>query len=105
MPSLPSSTEFVLLFALRSEPLHGYALLQQVAKDTQDQVQLSPATLYTTLARLLQRGMVEEAGEVVNERSQVRKQYRITAEGVKSVEAELNRFRHTLSLLQPQAVV
>lgn len=105
MSSLPTSTEFVLLFALRSEPLHGYGMLQQVTKDTQGSVTLSVATLYTALARMLERGLIEEAGEVLNERAQVRKQYRLTAEGIKSVEAELNRFRHTLSLVQPQAVV
>lgn len=83
----------LVLVSLAAGDRHGYALKKDVAARTGGQVHLGPATLYRTLATLLQDGLIEEterrpAPELDDER---RRYYRITALGRKVVAAEARR--------------
>lgn len=51
---------FHILLVLASEPLHGYAIRQEVEERTGGEVRLWPATLYGTLKDLSERGWIEE---------------------------------------------
>ena len=52
------SVEFHILLALAQEEKHGYAILQEVAAVTGDEIQLEPGTLYRALHRMLKDGWV-----------------------------------------------
>jgi DNA-binding PadR family transcriptional regulator len=57
---MPDDKAFHILVALARQPLHGYAIRQEVETRTEGQVRLWPATLYGLLADLTQRRLIEE---------------------------------------------
>lgn len=84
---------FHILVALSGEERHGYGIMQDVARQTNDALQLGPGTLYGCLKRMLAAGMVEESEErpdpaLDDER---RRYYRMTALGRRVVRAEAQR--------------
>jgi DNA-binding PadR family transcriptional regulator len=90
---LTPALHHVLLALLQGER-HGYAIMQDVERITDGAVRMGPGTLYGALKRLLESGLVEEAGErddpAVDER---RRYYRITGAGRSAVAAETARLR------------
>jgi DNA-binding PadR family transcriptional regulator len=84
---------FHILLALAEEERHGYGIMQDVAWQTNDALQLGPGTLYGCLKRMLTAGLVEESDErpdpaMDDER---RRYYRMTALGRRVVRAEAER--------------
>jgi DNA-binding PadR family transcriptional regulator len=84
---------FHILLALADEERHGYGIMQDVAWQTNDKLQLGPGTLYGCLKRMLAAGLVEESDErpdpaMDDER---RRYYRMTALGRRVVRAEAER--------------
>jgi DNA-binding PadR family transcriptional regulator len=89
---LPSSSFHVLL-VLAEEEKHGYAIMREVERISDGAVRMGPGTLYGTIKRLLEIGMVEESGErpdpdLDDER---RRYYRITGLGERVCAAEVRR--------------
>lgn len=84
---------FHVLLALADGERHGYAIMQSVSETTGGEVTLGPGTLYGTLKRLLDAGLVEEHDErpdpaLDDER---RRYYRLTALGHRVASAESRR--------------
>jgi DNA-binding PadR family transcriptional regulator len=89
---LPPAT-FQILVALVDGERHGYAIMREVAERTEGAVRLGPGTLYGTLKRLLEAGLVGEGGEkpdpdMGDER---RRYYRLTELGLSVARAEARR--------------
>jgi DNA-binding PadR family transcriptional regulator len=61
-PPLQEPT-FLVLAALATEPLYGYAIIQAVAELSDDRVQLRAGTLYPALDWLTADGLIEVARE------------------------------------------
>ena len=79
---LPPAT-FHILVALADEDGHGYAVIKDVAVRTGGALKLSPGTLYRSIDRMVQQGLIREistrqARDMDDER---RRYYRITAFG------------------------
>jgi DNA-binding PadR family transcriptional regulator len=89
---------FFVLFSLASGEKHGYAIMQGMAELSGDKVRMGPATLYTTLQRLLDLALVEETRASSTERDTRRRYYRLTASGATLLEAELSRMDSVLRL-------
>jgi DNA-binding PadR family transcriptional regulator len=90
---------FHILLALSDGERHGYAIMQQVAADTNSALQLGPGTLYGCLKRMLAARLVEESDErpdpdLDDER---RRYYRITDFGARTLRAEAERLAHAVS--------
>src|SRR3974390_1001057 len=84
---------FHILLALADEERHGYSIMQDVSRQTDDALQLGPGTLYGCLKRMLAAGLVEESDErpdplLDDER---RRYYRMTPFGRRVVRAEAQR--------------
>jgi DNA-binding PadR family transcriptional regulator len=82
-----------ILMALAEDDRHGYAILQDVALRTRGEVKLGPGTLYRSIQRMLEQGLIEEtrerpAAEFDDER---RRYYRITPFGKAAARAEARR--------------
>ena len=61
-PSSPLSVPvYHVLLALGDEVLHGYGMMQRFEELTGGADQLLPGTLYSTLARMVELGLIEEA--------------------------------------------
>jgi DNA-binding PadR family transcriptional regulator len=89
---LPPAT-FYILTALAEEDRHGYAIIQDVAESTGGAVRLSAGTLYRSLQRMLEQGLIEETGERPDrdEDDERRRYYRITSFGRAVARAEAQR--------------
>ena len=76
-----------MLAVLREAPLHGYGIVQEVAARSGGRIQVRPGNLYRVLDRLLDRGLVEVAGNRGSGDDR-RTDYRITPLGRKTAQAE-----------------
>ena len=59
---LPAAT-FHILMALADDDRHGYGIIQDVSARTGGEVTLSAGTLYRSIQRLLEQGLIEELAE------------------------------------------
>lgn len=84
---------FHILLALVVEERHGYGIMLDVARQTNDALQLGPGTLYGCLKRMLAAGMVEESDERPDPEldDERRRYYRMTPLGRNVVRAEAQR--------------
>ena len=89
---LPAATFHVLL-ALAGEDLHGYAVMQEVEARTGGRIRLSAGTLYRTIHRLLEQGLVVEVRErpAPEQDDERRRYYRLTRLGREVARAETAR--------------
>jgi len=89
---LPTAT-FYILMALAAEDRHGYAIIQDIEQRTNGALRLSAGTLYRSIQRMLEQGLLVEttdrpAPELDDER---RRYYRITPFGTAAARAEARR--------------
>ena len=85
--------EFHILLALVDTDRHGYAIMQQVALDSAETIQLGPGTLYAALARLLEYGFIREVESRVDAAldDSRRRYYRLTPMGRGAASTEAAR--------------
>ena len=90
MPALTPAV-FHILLALAGGERHGYGILKDVLRHTDDTVRLGPGTLYGTLQRLMDAGWVEESDGPATTVDERRRHYRLTRSGRRALEAEVQR--------------
>jgi DNA-binding PadR family transcriptional regulator len=81
---------FFTLFALAGGENHGYAIMQEVRNLSDSSFRMGPATLYTTIRRLLDLDLIEEVAGAGDSDSR-RRNYRLTSAGRALLDAELAR--------------
>jgi DNA-binding PadR family transcriptional regulator len=98
---------FHILLALSDGELHGYAIMQQVAADTNGALQLGPGTLYGCLKRMLGARLVEESDERPDPHldDERRRYYRITDFGARTIRAEAQRLAVAVSAAQSKRLL
>jgi DNA-binding PadR family transcriptional regulator len=84
---------FHILLALADEDRHGYAIIQDVATRTAGGLKLSAGTLYRSVQRMLEQGLIVEPRErpEPDQDDERRRYYRITPFGRAVAEAEARR--------------
>ena len=89
---LPTAV-FHILIALAARDRHGYAIMQDVAARTGGTVQLSAGTLYSSIRRMLEQGLIEELSSSPDPSStdERRRYYRIARFGRRVAAAEVAR--------------
>lgn len=99
-PAPLSPPVYHVLLALGDETLHGYGIMQRFEELTGGAEQLLPGTLYTTLARMVESGWIEEARAPRGEESggPPRRHYRLTARGRALAKTETERMRRLLAV-------
>lgn len=80
-----------ILLSLAGEDLHGYGIMQEVARQSEGTYKLGPGTLYDNLQKLIQREWVEELGRRADDDDPRRRYYRLTLTGQGVLEAEIAR--------------
>lgn len=103
---LPPVTFYILL-ALAEEDRHGYAIIQDVATRTAGEVKLSAGTLYRSIQRMLEQGLVVETRErpAPEEDDERRRYYRITEFGVAVAKAEARRLMQLVKFARESGFV
>jgi len=89
---LPAAA-FHILLALADQDRHGYAIIQEVEARTGGELRLSPGTLYRSIQRMLEQGLLVETRDRPSpeEDDERRRYYRITPFGVAVAKAEAAR--------------
>jgi DNA-binding PadR family transcriptional regulator len=97
---LPLTTpEYHVLLALGDQALHGYGMMQALEAKTGGRDALLPGTLYTTLARMASRGLIEELSEAPEPGADARRRYyRVTRLGRAVACAETARLARLVRL-------
>ena len=81
---------FLILFALGGGDKHGYALMREARELSDGEFQIGPATLYTTIQRLLESGWIHEVTGPKDSDSR-RRHYGLTTSGRTELNLELKR--------------
>ena len=96
-----------ILLALSTKERHGYGIMKQVETDSQGKVKMGPGTLYGSLGRMLEAGLIRESDkkadpELDDER---RVYYTLTGSGQKALAAELERYREVVAVARQKKLV
>lgn len=95
-----SPAVYHVLLALGGDVLHGYAIMQRFESLLDGADQLLPGSLYATLARMAEAGLIEEARAPRGEESggPPRRHYRVTSRGRLAAQQETERMRRLLAV-------
>ena len=93
--------------ALAEEDRHGYAILQDVAARTRGEVRLGAGTLYRSIQRMLEQGLIEETRErpAPEQDDERRRYYRITPFGTAVARSEARRLQELVKLARASGFV
>jgi len=100
---LPLKTNwFHILLSLSGQEQHGYGIMNEGLERTSGKVRLWPATLYGTLKRLTDEGLIEESDErPAPELDDARRRYyRLTDRGKSVLDAESERLEQLVGMLR-----
>ena len=78
---------YYILLSLK-EPLHGYGIMQNVSELSGGRVNLAAGTLYGAISALLEKDWIDA---LPGERNSRKKEYLITAKGIRVVQNEIKR--------------
>src|SRR5260370_31899631 len=83
---------FHILVAVADRDRHGYSIMQDVSARTGGKVQLSPGTLYSSIRRMLEQGLIEELSTSPDPGStdERRRYYRLSRFGRRVAAAEVD---------------
>ncbi len=97
-PPLSSATLHILL-ALAGGDLHGYGIIQEVARNSEGHYRLGPGTLYDNLKKLMDAGWVADAPSQKRKSTKEddRRFYTLTRKGKDTLSAEVDRLQSVVS--------
>lgn len=89
-----------ILLALADRERHGYAIMQEIAQDSQGKLLMGPGTLYGAVKRMLAAGLIVEAGERPDPRldDHRRRYYRLSDFGRQVLALEIERMDALVAL-------
>ena len=96
-----------ILLALGSGRLHPYGIMQAIDERTGGKAVVLPGTLYTSIARMLDQGLIEDAPDRPDpeEDDPRRRYYRLTELGRRVVAAEVERLSVLIRVAKEQDLV
>ena len=102
---LPPAT-FHILMALADEDRHGYAIIQDIAARTDGELQMSAGTLYRSIQRMQEQGLIVETRErpAPENDDERRRYYRITPFGLAVARAEARRLAQMVKLARARGI-
>jgi DNA-binding PadR family transcriptional regulator len=103
---LPPAT-FHILIALAEGERHGYAIIQDIAARTDGEVKLSAGTLYRSVQRMLEQGLLQESRRrPAPEEDDERRRYSLLTDfGAAVARAEARRLTQMVKLARASGFV
>jgi len=91
---------FHVLLALVAGDRHGYGIMQDIAQHTGGELKMGAGTLYGTIQRLMDQGLVREveSPRPQTARDERRRHYRLTPAGRQALHGEVQRLEHLLNV-------
>jgi DNA-binding PadR family transcriptional regulator len=93
---------FHILLALSAGPLHGYAIMQSVEEATGADMRMGPGTIYGSLQRMEEAGLVKELSAPSSDR---RRLFALQPAGRRALEAEARRLSRLAALVRARRLV
>lgn len=89
-----------ILLALSTKERHGYAIMKQVEQDSQGKVNMGPGTLYGSIGRMIEAGLIRESDKKIDPEmdDERRVYYKITGLGQSALAAELKRYQEVVAV-------
>jgi DNA-binding PadR family transcriptional regulator len=102
---LPAAT-FHILLALADQERHGYAILLDIEARTGGELRLSAGTLYRSIARMVEQGLIAEVHRrgLARSEDERRRYYRITPFGHAVGRAEMARLAELVRLARARGL-
>ena len=101
---LPPAT-FHILLALTDEDRHGYAIIQEIESRTGGQLRHSAGTLYRSIARMVEQGLIVEVRRRASQQEDPRRRYyRVTSFGTTVARAEMRRLTQLVRIARASGV-
>lgn len=97
LPLSPVVLHILLSLADASQGKHGYAVAREVEALTEGQIRMGPGTLYGSIQRLLDAGLIEERRARADD-DERRRFYRLTALGRRTLGLELGRLADVVAI-------
>src|SRR5438477_12457229 len=97
---------FHILIALAEDDRHGYAIIQEVALRPGGELKLSAGTLYRSIQRMLEQGLIVETRDrpAPADDDERRRYYRITPEGTAAAKAEARRLAQLVKMARAKGL-
>ena len=93
---------FHVLLALADGDLHGYAIMRSVERVTSPSMKMGPGTIYGSLQRMEEAGLVEDRGSAGDGK---RRLYGMTDMGRRTLEAESARLARLSDMVRDKGLV
>jgi DNA-binding PadR family transcriptional regulator len=102
---LPVAT-FHILLALVDGDRHGYAIIQEIAARTGGALTLSAGTLYRSIQRMLDQGLIVETRDrpAPEDDDERRRYYRLTPLGTATARAETRRLSQLVKMARARGL-
>lgn len=102
---LPPATLHILL-ALADEDRHGYAIQQEIAARTNGAVRMSAGTLYRSIQRMVEQGLIDECDARPDrpDDDERRRYYRLTPFGFEVARADTERLQALVRIARAHGV-
>lgn len=91
-----------ILLALSTGERHGYGIMKQVQADSGGRAKMGPGTLYGSMGRMMEAGLIRECDRRVDPvlDDERRVYYELTGAGRAALEAELERYRSVVAVAE-----
>jgi DNA-binding PadR family transcriptional regulator len=98
---------FQILLSLVDDDLHGYAIMRQVAAQTNGRMRLGPGTLYGSISTLVDERLIEEVEPRADPKlsHERRRYYSLTAAGRRLVRLEAENLADLLRVARAKKVL
>ena len=99
---------FNILLTLTDGEKHGYGIMLEVEANTNGQVLMGPGTLYGSIKRMLQAGLIEESDERVDpemDDPRRRSYYRLTDLGRRTLRMEAERLASQVQIAKAKNIL
>jgi DNA-binding PadR family transcriptional regulator len=96
-----------IMLALVDGERHGYGIMQEIAQRSGGKMRMGPGTLYGSLKRMIEDGLIEESGERPDSAldDERRRYYRLNSFGQRVISAEIRRLEQIIQVAHAKHLV
>ncbi|MEW9079143.1 PadR family transcriptional regulator [Terrisporobacter glycolicus] len=87
---------YYILLCLYKGPNHGYGIMQDAMKFSNNRVKIGSGTMYTAVSKMIKKGWIRDS-ITVDDSDDRRRTYEITKEGIDILYGEIKRLKELLN--------
>ncbi len=87
---------YYILLCLYKGPNHGYGIMQETIKLSNNRVKIGSGTMYTAVSKMIKKGWIKDS-DTANEEDDRRRTYEITLDGINILSQEIERLKELLN--------